>query len=165
MTVNDFISEPQFLCLQNGNRPLPCGLSLGLNWGRVCMILGDGEMCRTFCPGTGLAPKHDSPAIVCYPPPPSFGDLGFPSYKTPRGPPALTSVALWPPTYPGGVNRPSGPLFPHLYVQGTGQAGPHDHTGLPGPHRQSSPNIHTNSRDTGQWSRCGVWLWTHLLLH
>ena len=116
------------------------------------MISGDGEMCGTFCPGPGRAPKHDSPAIFCYPPPPSFGDLGFPSYRTPRGPPALTSVAMWPPTYPGGVNRPSGTLFPHLYVRVL-EAGLHDHTGLPGPHRHSSSNIRTKSRDTGQWSK------------
>lgn len=76
--------------MQNGNRPPPCGLSLGLNWGRVCVISRDGEMCRTLCLGPSRAPKHDSHAIFCFPPPPSFGDLGFPSYKTPRGPPALT---------------------------------------------------------------------------
>lgn len=80
------------------------------------MVSEDGKMCRPFCPGPGRAPERDYPAIFCYPPPPSFGDLGFPSYKPPRGPPALTSVATWPPIYPGVVNRPSGPLFPHLYV-------------------------------------------------
>ena len=47
----------------------------------------------------------------------------------------------------------------------TGQAGLDGHSGLPVPDQQSSPNICTKCRDTGQWLRRGIWLRTRLLLH
>lgn len=114
-------------------------------------------MHRTLCPGPHLDPNMTSLLFSAIPH--LFGVLVFPAIKErvwTRRPSALISVVSWPPTSPGGVSCPLGPLLPHLYICAwTGELD--GHPGFPGLHVQSSQNICINSKDPG---RLGVQTWT-----
>lgn len=130
----------------------------------VCDIRGQGRCVEHSAQGLGLAPKPDFLLFSATHFPHLFWVLVFPAIKPQRASSSdlycyVASNLPWRGQSPSWASVSSSVC---LY---TGWAGLDGHSGLPVPDQQSSPNICTKCRDTGQWPRRGIWLRTRLLLH